>query len=48
MGYTIVRILQRYSRVVSRMDGKAPTRRAEIILIPGGGVHVELQKDEEK
>lgn len=43
MGYTIVRMLQRYERVESFMqsvDGGAPCLKAEIVLQPGQGVRV--------
>ena len=43
MGYTIVRLLQRYERVENFMgpvDGGKPCLKAEIVLQPGQGVRV--------
>lgn len=43
MGYTIVRMLQRYERIENFMqgvDGGAPCLKAEIVLQPGQGVRV--------
>jgi hypothetical protein len=43
MGYTIVRLLQRYERVENHMwpvDGGKPCLKAEIVLQPGQGVRV--------
>jgi cytochrome P450 len=43
MGYTIVRMLQRYERVENHMeavDGGKPCLKAEIVLQPGQGVRV--------
>jgi cytochrome P450 len=43
MGYTIVRLLQRYERIENHMlpvDGGEPCLKAEIVLQPGQGVHV--------
>nr|UYD62319.1 cytochrome P450 [Leptographium qinlingense (nom. inval.)] len=43
MGYVLVRLFQKYERVVSHMgpiDGGYPTLRADIVLTPGDGVHV--------
>ena len=43
MGYTIVRLLQRYEGVVDfmgKVDGGKPTLKAEIVLQPGDGVRV--------
>jgi cytochrome P450 len=45
MGYTIVRLLQRYDRVENHMgpvDGGVPCLKAEIVLQPGQGVRVGL------
>jgi cytochrome P450 len=43
MGYTIVRLLQRFERVENHMqqvDGGSPCLKAEIVLQPGQGVRV--------
>jgi hypothetical protein len=43
MGYTIVRLLQRYERIENHMqavDGGNPCLKAEIVLQPGQGVRV--------
>ncbi|CZR50443.1 related to n-alkane-inducible cytochrome P450 [Phialocephala subalpina] len=45
MGYTIVRLLQRYERVENFMggvDGGRPKLKAEIVLQPGDGVRIGL------
>lgn len=49
MGYVLVRMFQRYSRVVSYMDevdGGNPTLKAEIVLQPHDGVTVAFWEDE--
>lgn len=53
MGYTLVRILQRFERVENHMgevDGGHPCLKAEIVLQPGQGVFVGFfeRKDGEK
>ena len=51
MGYTIVRILQRFDRLESFMpEGKYgnPVLKAEIVLQPGAGVHVALWENSKK
>ncbi|EFX02953.1 cytochrome p450 alkane monooxygenase [Grosmannia clavigera kw1407] len=43
MGYVLVRLLQKFERIVSHMgpiDGGHPTLKADIVLQPGDGVHV--------
>jgi cytochrome P450 len=43
MGYTIVRMLQRYERIenfMGNVDGGEPCLKAEIVLQPGQGVRV--------
>ncbi|KAH8676847.1 putative cytochrome 52A4 [Tricladium varicosporioides] len=45
MGYTIVRILQKYERIenyMTEVDGGNPCLKAEIVLQPGQGVHIAL------
>ncbi|EPE29570.1 Cytochrome P450 [Glarea lozoyensis ATCC 20868] len=45
MGYTLVRLMQRFERVESdmlRRDGGNPTLKAEIVLQPGDGVFVSF------
>lgn len=39
MGYTVVRILQRFGRVEFRGEG-APGMKTDIVLQPAGGVRV--------
>lgn len=49
MGYTIVRMLQRYKGLVNGMgkvDGGDPCLKAEIVLQPGQGVRVSFVEDE--
>ncbi|TID22340.1 cytochrome P450 alkane hydroxylase-like protein [Venturia nashicola] len=46
MGYTIVRILQRYGRVECRME-RAPAMKTDIVLQPAGGVWVAFFEAEE-
>jgi len=51
MGYVLVRMLQRYDRVVSHMrdiDGGQPTLKADIVLQPGDGVRVAFWEAERK
>jgi cytochrome P450 len=51
MGYTLVRIFQRFEKVVSHMDeidGGVPTLKAEIVLQPGDGVRCAFWEAEEK
>ncbi|KAF8853365.1 putative cytochrome 52A4 [Acephala macrosclerotiorum] len=51
MGYTIVRLLQRYERIENFMgvvDGGRPTLKAEIVLQPGDGVRIGLWRRGEK
>lgn len=51
MGYTIVRLLQRFDRVDSHMmdlDGGEPQLKAEIVLQPGQGVKVAFWEAQEK
>lgn len=41
MGYTVVRILQRYPRLTSRLPGGVrPDIRADIVPQPHGGVKI--------
>lgn len=43
MAYTVCRVVQRFARLESRMegvDGGNPTLKAEIVLQPGDGVRV--------
>ncbi|KAF2101995.1 cytochrome P450 52A5 [Rhizodiscina lignyota] len=40
MGYTLVRIFQRYSRLESTRPGQAPGLKSDIVLSPAAGVHV--------
>lgn len=43
MGYTVVRILQRFDKVenfMDKVDGGSPCLKAEIVLQPGDGVLV--------
>lgn len=45
MGYTIVRMLQRYERIenfMGNVDGGSPCLKAEIVLQPGQGVRIGL------
>jgi hypothetical protein len=49
MGYTIVRLLQRFERVENHMhgvDGGSPCLKAEIVLQPGQGVRVSFFEGE--
>jgi cytochrome P450 len=46
MGYTLVRIFQRYPVVESRMD-HLPGMRSDIVLIPANGVKVAFREDGE-
>lgn len=39
MGYTIVRILQKYERIENRMT-EAPKMKTDIVLQPANGVQV--------
>jgi cytochrome P450 len=43
MGYTIVRLLQRFGKIESRQPGgEAPKMVTDIVITPGGGVQVAL------
>lgn len=43
MGYTIVRVLQKFSKIESRQPGgEAPKMVTDIVITPGGGVQVAL------
>ena len=47
MGYTIVRLLQKFEVLENRMgamDGGEPVLKAEIVLQPGQGVHVAFRE----
>lgn len=49
MGYTLVRLMQRFERVETDMpirDGGEPTLKAEIVLQPGDGVFVSFYEKE--
>lgn len=51
MGYTIVRMLQRYERIegwMARVDGGEPCLKAEIVLQPGQGVRVGFWEGEKQ
>ena len=51
MSYVLVRLFQKFSRVMSHMheiDGGDPLLKADIVLSPGQGVKVSFHKDEKE
>ena len=51
MGYTLVRLMQRFERVetdMNRRDGGNPCLKAEIVLQPGEGVFVSFYEKEKE
>jgi cytochrome P450 len=45
IAYTVTRILQRFARVESRMDGEFPGMQSDIVLQPAKGVKVAFYED---
>lgn len=46
MGYTVVRLLQRFTRIENRMGQQKPAMKCEIVLMPEPGIRVAFWEDE--
>lgn len=46
MGFTLVRLLQRFARIENRMGGEEPGLHADIVLQPSKEIRVVFHEEE--